>query len=271
MVTPECRGASWPGGASARLLSWLAATLMIAGAAHLALSQDTTSRIPSTAAVAGLVRDSLGHPIMLASISVDSTERRATSSDSGQFMFRGLPPGHVGFHVLRIGYEPLAFVLDLPADSTLHIEIRLHGTALLNTVVVRSDARSPRLAKTGFYDRQRTAFGQFLTPEQVASSIVVNPSELLTAFHGINVECGTAAAHATGGGCLVAPKYAPCLWLFVDGTYSNASLDEITARDQIVAVEFYDLPAKVPSELQGPEQSGHLCASLAVWTKLKAG
>lgn len=64
------------------------------------------------------------------------------------FAIQGLKHGNVGFHVLRIRYEPIAFVLDLPADSTVHVEIRLHGTRHLPAVIVEGDAPSQNLART---------------------------------------------------------------------------------------------------------------------------
>lgn len=116
------------------LSSCLLAAAMMTSAARPVAAQDTTAHGRTTASVAGEVRDSLGHPITLATVSVDSETRRAATDDGGQFVIRGLAPGHVGFHLLRIRYEPIAFVLDLAADSTVHVEIRLHGSALLKAV-----------------------------------------------------------------------------------------------------------------------------------------
>jgi hypothetical protein len=278
----------------------LLAVLMIHAAGRPVAAQDTATHVLHTAAFAGVVRDSLGHPIMLATISTDSEARRATSDSAGQFAIRGLPPGHVGVHVQRIGYEPMAFVLDLSVDSTVHVEIRLHGNPVLQAVLVQGAAPSARFAQTGFFDRQRMTSGQFLTPAQVDSSIANTPSELLRAFHGVDVICGSAettdpsksmqavlppspssknrgsSPHAvppttggtptTGGVCKVKSRGAGCLWLFVDGKFVDAQLDEVTSRAEVVAVEFYERNGEVPAELQGPMR-GSSCGALAVWTK----
>ena len=216
---------------------------------------------------------------MLATISTDSGARRATSDEAGRFTIRGFKPGRVGFHVLRIGYEPIAFVLDLPADSTVHVEIRLHGTPLLQTVIVQGDAPSERLARTGFYWRRSHCNGEFLTPAQVDSSVANSPSELLRAFHGIDVICGKpwktpqSRLHVlpptTGGGCTMKSRGAGCLWVLVDGHPVDAELYDITSRAAIAAVEFHERSNNVPAELQGA-MGDTPCGVVAVWTNLVA-
>lgn len=255
------------------LSSCLLAATMMTSAARPVAAQDTTSHGRTTASVAGEVRDSLGHPIMLATVSVDSETRRATSDDAGRFSIQGLSPGRVSFRVQRIGYEALGFVLDLPADSTLHIVIRMHASVLLQAVVVRGAALPSGLVRTGFYERQHDTNGQFLTPAQVDSSIELYPSELVRSFHGVDVVCGASSRRRTGGGCSVIPRHATCLWLFVDGHYIDAEVDDVTSRTEIGAVEFYEQPQDAPGNLQGPKKGpmNTTCAALVIWTKLKTG
>ena len=293
-----CRGMSNTEYRFGVLTVGLLAALMIHAAGRPVAAQDTVTHVPHTAAFAGVLRDSLGHPIMLATISTDSEARHATSDSAGRFAIQGLPPGHVGVHVQRIGYEPMGFVVDLPADSTVHVEIRLHGNPVLQAVLVQGAAPSARFAQTGFFDRQRMTNGQFLTPAQVDSSIANTPSELLRAFHGIDVICGggaettdpsksiqavlppsknrgpsphaapptTGVTPTTGGDCKVKSRGAGCVWLFVDGKFVDAQLDKVTSRAEVVAVEFYERNSEVPAELQGPMRESS-CGALAVWTK----
>jgi hypothetical protein len=171
--------------------------------------------------------------------------------------------------VVRIGYRGVTFAANLPADSTVVVGIRLRQVVLLDEIKV-TGTRTTMFARTGFDQRRRIGLGQFVSPERVAElSHVSTPSQLLRDVRGIDVRCGA------GGQCTVTPRFAGCLWLFVDGAaFGFEQIDAILSITQVHAVEVYSRQSSVPVEFQGvlPPKSGRDftmsgCGAIVVWTK----
>jgi hypothetical protein len=129
-------------------------------------ARDTSAR---TSAIAGLVLDSLERPVPLATVTLDGRELTAVTDSLGRFHLAGIPAGANAFTVLRLGYQPSSFSATLPPDSTVVITVRLRRVATLDPVSVRAAALRDRLAKRGYYDRQRKGIGSFVSPERVDS------------------------------------------------------------------------------------------------------
>ena len=252
---------------------------MIAAASTLEASQATAQNTPNQAprnrsGIAGVVRDSIGAPIRLASILVDGSKQSAVSDDSGHFDLRGLPSGPNGFTVAKIGYAPVSFETSLPPDSVLVLAIRMLSVQTLGTVNVTSERVNVALARSGFFERRRLGFGSFLSPAQVDSmaDLIVTPSQFLRGLRGIDLKCG-------GTTCVPIPRnYTSCLLLFVDGVPDGPAywMDSLGLNpNAIAAIEVYDRPATVPIEFQGALpikrgrglSAGGGCGAVALWTK----
>jgi hypothetical protein len=177
---------------------------------------------------------------------------------------------------MRMGYKSVSFEVTLTPESTLVLGIRLRSIQTLGPVLVTGAAEIARLARTGFYERQRTGLGSFLTPQRVDSlNFVSTPAQLLRGVRGIEVTC----LHET---CTVHTRNPPdCLWLFVNGAFVppngsyQSQLDDVVATGEVSAVEVYERPMIVPSEFQGTlprkrslgftQKAG--CGALVVWTR----
>jgi hypothetical protein len=149
--------------------------------------------------LAGVVRDSTGVVIPQANVFVAGGKAAAVSDDSGRFDVRGLPGGPNEVTIAKIGFSPVSFTATLPEDSVVVVAIMLHRVQVLDAVSVTAAAARQRLARTGFYERQRAGFGQFLTPEHVDSVAdrLRNPSELLRDLRGVDVHgCRCVVQHA---------------------------------------------------------------------------
>lgn len=223
-------------------------------------------------ALAGVIRDTMSRPIPGATVLVDSIGLSAVSDDSGRFHLAGIPSGANGFTIMRIGYKAVSFTTILAPDTTLVIAIQLRSAQLLPDIVVAADRISPRLARTGFYERRRTGLGSFLTPERIDSlSSVGSPAQLLRDVRGIELVCRYTS-------CEVHTRRAPdCLLLFVDGAQIPGQLDDVLTTGAVSAIEVYERPSLVPVEFQGrlPSKKGILtaragCGALVVWTKSRA-
>jgi hypothetical protein len=240
-------------------------------------ARDTTLR---HSAVAGVVRDTLERPLAFATILVDGRELSVVSDDSGRFHLAGIPSGVNSFTVMRIGYKAVSFEVTLAPESTLVLVIHLKSVQTLGPVTVTGAAEIPRLARTGFYERQRLAFGSFLTPQHIDSlNFVDSPAQLLRGVRGIDVRCISAkrcSVHTLGA--------EDCLWLFIDGAYmpptsptgsGQSEIDDILGTGEVAAIEVYERPMFVPSEFQArlpvkgyrgfTMKAG--CGALVIWTR----
>ena len=230
---------------------------------------DTVKR----AALAGVVRDTLGRPLHLATILVVGKDLSAISDDSGRFHIAGIPAGESEFMVMRIGHRSVSFAATLLPDTTVIVGIRLTPVQVLEELEVTARRRTD-WTRTGFEERQRIGLGKFVTPDRIERlSPVGAPSTYLRDISGIDVRCISA------GRCSVVPRYARCLWLWVDGVlYRDAQLDDILSATQVYAIEVYSRESSVPMEFQGmlPRKSGREmtqfagCGALVVWTKANA-
>lgn len=225
-----------------------------------------------TAALAGTVRDTLGHPLRQVIVTVDSTTLTAISDDSGRFHVKGIPPGRNGFALKRIGFAPIDFETTLDSGRTLVVDIRMTSLVTLSPVMVTAD-REARLAQTGFTERQKIGLGSFIRPEKFDSlSNLPSATMMVQAALAGRVR---RSCPARGNSCdLVFPRF--CRWLFVDGKQVEGTFDENVAPGEIHAIEIYDRIAIVPGEFQGrlpmSRQSKMLsptagCGAIAVWTK----
>ncbi|MEO7455425.1 MAG: carboxypeptidase regulatory-like domain-containing protein [Gemmatimonadaceae bacterium] len=220
-------------------------------------AQDAPARL---AAIAGVVRDTLGHPLRMATVFVEGKDLSAVSDDSGRFYIARIPAGRNLVTALRIGYKAVSFEINLPPDTTLVTEIHLRVVPTLGRVTVTGERVSPRLAREGFYTRLRQGWGSFLTPEKVEQlQALSTPAKMLRDVKGLEVRCPSAARR-----CAVnALPPHPCLSVFVNGSYLPGQLDDILSSSEVYAVEVYN--TTIPMEFQTAGR-GAGCAAVVVWT-----
>jgi hypothetical protein len=234
-------------------------------------ARDTAAR---TSAIAGLVRDSVDRPIPLATVTLDGRDLAAVTDSLGRFHLSGIPSGTNAFTVLRLGYEPSSFTATLPPDSTVVITIRLRRVPTLDPVSVRAAALRDRLAKRGYYERQRRGIGSFVSPERVDSlQHLTTPARMLRDVPGLTVRCAAA------GRCEIRTRQTDlCMHLFVNGSLQRGQLDDILSTTEVAAFEIYQRPALVPIEFQGHlaqsvrrpgarETVRAGCGAIVVWRK----
>jgi hypothetical protein len=212
------------------------------------------------AALAGVIRDSVGTPLAQVTIAVEVPALSTVTDDSGRFHLAGIPAGESWFTVTRLGYQPRSFSVMLPRDSTVLVALAMRPLPTLPTVEVK-DQRSRRLVRVGYYERQRTGFGKFVSPQRVDSlSWVSTPARLLRDIPGVVVMCAAA------GRCGVKLASGRCLNLVVDGGYHwDSQIDDVLSTSEVYAIEVYTTSLRVPVEFLGPKRRSG-CGALVVWT-----
>jgi hypothetical protein len=166
-----------------------------------------------------------------------------------------------------------SFAATLAPDTTLVVNIRLRPAEELPAVVVNERAQRPMLARTGFYERERSGLGDHIRPEAVDSlrSLMISPTQMLRNLPGLDIKCGTI-------GCSVQSRTAPgCLNVFVNGAFvgrNPGDLDANVSVSEVGAIEVYRHISEVPAEFEAPlkPKAGRMmsigsgCGALAVWT-----
>ena len=236
-------------------------SLLLLLLAQLAGAQDS---LPRRAALAGTIRDTTGLPLSNATISMRGRDLTAVTDSAGRFHVSGPIAGRPEFTVLRLGYEAVTFAVTLPPDSTIVVDIRLRRAQNLGAVNVEAQREAATLARAGFYDRQKSGRGQFITPEDIEKmQMLRQASHMLRDLRGVRVTCRSAV-----GSCLVTGTAGACMSLFVDGHYTRGQLDDRVSPTIVYAMEVYNHAGSVPMEFTRPVTEGR-CGAIVAWTSLR--
>ncbi len=240
----------------------LSAMLGVSGSQLLVprLLAQTGAARAHTAALVGRVQDIAGAPLSGSAITITG-EKPVIADDSGEFriVYHGTEIAPVV--VIRLGYQPVSFSIQLPADSTVFIAIRMTPIAnQLPAVLTTAERNEPLLATTGFFDRRRhEAFGSFLTPDAIARLPFQHPAQFLLEVPGMEIR---KRPHDPGYD-IRGP--AACYVVFVDGTFTNLGLEDAVNVSQVYAIEVYTRATFVPARFQAPMRE-QVCGAIAVWT-----
>lgn len=232
--------------------------------------------------------------------SADSSIVMRTASDAeGRWRVSASRPGVYYLTVRRLGYQPWSSgVLNLKAgeESVSDVHMRLLPLRL-DPVSARATAVRQQLEYSGFFERQRSNFGHFLTPEAIEQRQAARITDLLTPIPGVQLVVGGSGSagpaqialrgsSVTDGG-LCRPR------VFVDGLMyargdsrsiraqeSNASereadmerrmdqalsLDDIGHPTTIAGIEVYRSATQVPVQFGGTSVET-LCGVIVIWT-----
>ena len=202
--------------------------------------------------LAGVVRDTAGRP--LSGAEVRTTDRITLSEADGTFLLTGVAGDTVQLLVRRIGYRPAEVLLTVePHVRRVELAVRLVPAVVeLGTITVEGRALSTRLLQAGFYDRQTLGMGTFFDAEYL-QHFGGTLGGLLREVPSVQVQYarGTSAVPMgpTGFGG-VCP-----LQVFLDGVLirfaTDVGLDNLLAKEDILAIEVYPRAAQVPSGMRG--------------------
>jgi hypothetical protein len=237
---------------------------------------------------------------LLTLLDADSARVATTVSDAeGYWRFEVPRPGVYYVAAERFGYRPwVSGPVEVGAGDALNAQFHLSPDAVrLEAIDVRAVAVRRYLEYTGFFERQRSNFGHFVTPEVIEKRQAARVTDLLTAIPGVQRvalaggSVGPAQIQLRGSslsqGGLCRPR------VFVDGLmYSQGdgrpvqnrdsdateqevdlfrrmdqalSLDDIGHPSTIAAIEVYRSASQVPVQFGGTSVDT-LCGVIVVWT-----
>lgn len=256
-----------------RLLSgWLLAAGL--GWVGLVAAPSATAQV-----VTGRVVSEEGRvPLPLATVSVQADGRafHAVADERGWFLVPLPASERVFVGARHVGYEErTGGPFRLGAGDTLRVEIRLVAeAAALDEVVVedRRDAYAELFRVTGFEDRRRRGWGQFLTREEIQARRPVAPTDLFASMRGVRVHADVLGGHLFSGNCrlsiyingqrVVASEECPpsarrrCMHVM--------SLDGYVSVENIEGIEVYTRPVGMPIEYTGGRED---CGAVFVWLR----
>lgn len=218
-----------------------------------------------TGGIKGVVRDSLGLPVVGAQISVAGTSLVVESDDNGEFLLAKASPGETSLRIRRIGFRPDTVRVNVLAGETAAAVFTLARLAVELEPLVVMGRRNVGGRIAGFYERMsRGAGGHFLTREAIERRNPINMTDLFRMVPGARVESrgfGRTVVRFRGA------RNPPLVWL--DGTPLYAAefdLDSVDPRT-FEGVEIYSGPASVPAEFLGNRGISSTGGTIILWTK----
>ena len=217
-----------------------------------------------TGTLAGIVRDDAGAPI--ANVEVVAVKHAVTArTDSvGRFLLAALPAGALDLTFRRLAFEPVIVTIDLPADDTTDVEVKLTVVAQRLTGVVVNDRAPKKRVLEGFENRRRQGIGYFVTRAQIEKRDPRLLSDMLRMIPGtilIAGEAGRITLRFTRSARNCPPQF------FVDGIQaSGMGIDDIAPGD-VEGVEIFAGAAGLPSEY-GRMRSTSNCGTVLIWTRI---
>lgn len=223
-------------------------------------------------------------------IGADHVVRSAVTSDAaGAFVLNSSGTDSVRVRVQRAGYAAVeSLPLALSREQPLQLEIRLRPTPVALAGVTVTAPRAAEHAR--FLTRQRTGFGEYLDPADIAKINPKSTTNLLLGSTGVGLR-----ASGSGRRLVAIPRGGnparPCIpTVFLDGTLLPAdnldrssgpggfsaamandplrekgiSIDAHVPVAWLRAVEVYARPANAPPEFQRPFMKG--CPVVILWT-----
>jgi hypothetical protein len=225
----------------------------------------------------------------------------ARTDDDGRWQLDAPAPGRYYVAAKRLGYKPwTSAAVEVRQDDDLTFVFHLSRAAIrLHPIEVSARAMRQYLDRAGFYERQRSDFGHFITPEAIEKRRAARITDLLLSVPGVNLArmtTGSAGALfvqlrgsniSDGGVCR--PRVFVDGILFARGDSRPArpdrnasverrveerlerldqglSLDDIGHPSTIAAIEVYRSATQVPVQFGGTSVAS-LCGAIIIWTK----
>lgn len=239
---------------------------------------------------------------MITLLPAEGQGSRITLTDNqGHWTIAVPEPGVYYVAAKRLGYQPwVSGPITIGAQDDLTSVFHLRPLpVMLDPVEVSGAATRRYLELTGFYERQKSNFGHFMTPEQIDKRRATRVTDLLLGLPGVQLvsmttgSAGPRFVQLRGGtlsrGGVCRPR------VFVDGLMfargdsrpvrlvtddatemavdeqiqridQGLSLDDVGTPSTIAAIEVYRTASQVPVQFGGTSVET-LCGVIVIWTR----
>lgn len=239
-----------------------------ASALVLLLAAPAAAQRP-TGAIAGVVRDSSGAPLVNVNVLIAARTAHTRTDSTGVFRFAALAPGKVELEFRRLGFEESTRQVTIAADRSADVTVVLVAIPQEMAAMIIAEEARAREALREFYDRKEAGFGHFITREQIEKRRPINLSDMMRMVPGAQLVPsrvgGTAvlrfarASSAPGRDC--PPQY------FVDGVMVRGfNIDDIPPSD-VEGIEIYSGVSVIPPQFKN-FLSTAICGVVAIWSRV---
>ena len=266
-----CRTRSCRTTLTAFVLACCGSTAAISVAPRTLVAAETLSDASLLSpALLGTVVDSAGTPLPNARVIVTEVARATTTSATGQFVLRGLPPGEYHLSILLLGYAPGHFVVRIPADGDdVHVRAVMRATPLrLSAVVVSATptgTENERLTQTAvelsgaaLARQMSSSVAASLASEPGVSQRFAGPTATMPVIRGLTgdrilmLQDGERAGDLASSSSDHALSVDPLAAQRIEVVRGPASLlYGNSALGGVVNVISNDIPTAVPTHLEG--------------------
>ena len=224
------------------------------------------------------------------------------ADENGVFRLKAPEAGVYMVKASRLGYRSwIDGPVELGEDDNLEVEFHLSKAVFaLDPIEISAQADARYLNTVGFYERQRSDFGHFVTREQIAHRQPRRMTDLVATVPGVRLvplpaSAGKVQVQMRGSnlsqGSLCRPR------VFVDGLIAirggsgprrlgggdvgdigeeegpagsegstEPNIDDVVVPEEIEAIEVYRSAAQVPAKFGGAGAFAQ-CGVIAVWTR----
>lgn len=220
-----------------------------------------------------VVVDSAGAPVRDARVEVAGVRDRATTDARGTGRIGRVPVGNRIVTVSRIGYATTRAGVEFRAGETTPRTITLPTEAV---ALAGLSATAPRtmqtLAQRGFYQRQRTGQGSYMSAEQIEQIRPVRTVDLFRRIRGFAVGVDRRGFMVLESSRGKTSLNTSCLTplVFLDGVLVPPRVGDredmlaFIVPETLAGVEAYSGPAAVPAEYN---MTGSACGVVLLWTR----
>lgn len=219
----------------------------------------------------------------------------------GYWSFEVPGPGAYYVAAKRLGYQPwVSGPISIGASDDLEAVFHLRPLpVMLEPIEVAAQAVRRHLELAGFYERQKSNFGYFITPQQIEKRRAARITDLLNSLPGVNVVSMTSGSSGPrfvqlrgsnawrGGLCRPRVFVDGLMWARGDSRSARTgeedaieavideqaqrvdqslSLDDIGPPSAIAAIEVYRSAIQVPVQFGGTSVET-LCGVIVIWTR----
>jgi hypothetical protein len=276
----------------------LGLTLLL-GSARPVLAQAVQGRVVDL----NSERPIAGATVTLVALVGGRVDTRVTDTD-GRFQVAAHKPGFFRIEIQRVGSRKVVdgpFELETGQTREAHYRIALVPFQLDPIEVIAEKAAAQRfLREAGFYERQKSDFGKFVTRDQIEARKAKRFTDLLATVAGVRLTPGTGgfdrstirlrgSALSSGGACqprvyldgLVVIQGDARPWNRQMASSPNAqateiaaaefertdvAIDDVVMPDDVEALEIYRSGAQVPPRFGGTSTATQ-CGVIVIWTR----